>query len=124
MNDTPKPQKCDACNGRGWILSFISQDGLYTIQRCDKCWVFDSDEAAGKSVENLLPLAPELLEKHSDLVLAAQCFYGYLASGGKDSETFKQARQLLLTAINESTALLNKAKEKGVTLCRASRSIT
>lgn len=38
---------CEACRGRGWILSFNMDRQVYEIQKCDTCDRFDSDREAG-----------------------------------------------------------------------------
>lgn len=40
-------RKCDLCEGKGWILTFNMNLSLWTVERCDLCNIFKSDEAAG-----------------------------------------------------------------------------
>jgi len=48
---------CDACNGRGWLMSFNVDRQTYEIQRCDTCRQYDSDKEAGDVAVPLIGLA-------------------------------------------------------------------
>jgi hypothetical protein len=48
---------CEACHGRGWLLSFNMDRGVYEVQRCDACARYDSDEAAGDDAVPMLEAA-------------------------------------------------------------------
>src|SRR6266567_4266131 len=40
-------RKCEACGGRGWLLSAVTKDALRSqIQRCDACELYENDQAA------------------------------------------------------------------------------
>jgi hypothetical protein len=65
---TDEPQRhtgiaCQACAGRGWILSYNTDRHVTEIQRCDTCQVYDSDEEAAKAAVPLLESGLKRIEE-------------------------------------------------------------
>jgi hypothetical protein len=46
--------RCEACQGRGWLLAFNTDRRVYEIQRCDACDRYASDEKAGDAAAPLI----------------------------------------------------------------------
>lgn len=48
--------RCESCNGRGWLLQDNDEHGL-RIERCDTCEEYESDEVAVRLVATLAAAA-------------------------------------------------------------------
>ena len=55
-------ERCETCDGKGWLHTLNAERGAMEIQRCDGCSVFMTDEKALEHVVLLANAAPELLQ--------------------------------------------------------------
>jgi len=56
-------RKCEACGGRGWLLSAVTKDALRSqIQRCDACELYENDQAALEALVKAAGSQPALLQ--------------------------------------------------------------
>lgn len=60
-----KKTKCEACEGRGWLLSWNVDRDVFEIQRCDTCWQFETDREAG---EVAAPIISDALSVRSTFI--------------------------------------------------------
>jgi hypothetical protein len=45
---------CEACGGRGWLLSLNTDRDVYEVQRCDTCFQFETDRGAGETAAAII----------------------------------------------------------------------
>lgn len=43
------PPPCEPCDGLGWMINQCVDHGLHTVERCDSCKVYATDEAAAEA---------------------------------------------------------------------------
>ncbi len=64
--------KCQACNGRGWILANNNEHGL-RVEKCDACEMFENDDQAATAAWPVLSKAIEKIEPKAGQYVLCEC---------------------------------------------------